>query len=402
MLRETGFRREARFLLVMYKLRHYGSMIADKVRMDPYAYALKRAVGPDSVVLDIGTAAGIHALLAAKFGARKVYAVESNDAIHVAQELAIVNGFADQIEFIQGVSTQVTLPEQADVIVSDLRGVLPLFGNHIAAIVDARQRHLAPGGLLIPRRDTLWVALVEARAVYGELVRGWDRPYGLDMAYARRIALNSWSDENSGGIRERNLLMEPQNWAVVDYMSITDPNAGKTDIVGKAARDGTAHGLLVWFDAEIADGLGFSNGPQESQIAEVYGRGFFPLLEPVPIEKGDIITLDIEASLEDGEYDWHWFTRIQKQGDPGQILADFKQSTSFATAFEKQGFIDRVSALRPVLGEYGEVDRFVLGLMDGRCSIAEIAEQVCLRYPSSFKGQEDALVYVFELSQQVN
>jgi protein arginine N-methyltransferase 1 len=222
------------------------------------------------------------------------------------------------------------------------------------------------------------------------------------MAYARRIALNSWSDENSGGIRARNLLMEPQNWAVLDYMSITDPHAGKTDIVGKAARDGTAHGLLVWFDAEIADGLGFSNGPQESQIAEVYGRGFFPLLEPVPIEKGDIITLDIEASLEDGEYDWHWFTRIQKQGDPGQILADFKQSTSFATAFEKQGFIDRVATLRPVLGEYGEVDRFVLGLMDGRCSIAEIAEQVCLRYPSSFKGQEDALVYVFELSQQVN
>jgi hypothetical protein len=58
--------------------------------------------------------------------------------------------------------------------------------------------------------------------------------------------------------------------------------------------------------------------------------------------------------------------------------------------------------LLPVLGEYGEVDRFVLGLMDGRCSIAEIAEQVCLRYPSSFKGQEDAVLYVFELFQQVN
>ena len=76
-------------------------MIADTVRMDPFVYALKANIGPDSVVLDIGTGAGIHALLACKFGARKVYAVEPNDAIHLARELAEVNGFADRIEFLR-------------------------------------------------------------------------------------------------------------------------------------------------------------------------------------------------------------------------------------------------------------------------------------------------------------
>ena len=134
----------------MYGLDDYGRMIADNVRMDPYAHALKKAVGPESVVLDIGTGAGIHALLACKFGARRVYAVENNDAIHLAQEMAQANHFADRIEFIQGLSTDITLPERADVIVSDLRGILPLFGQHIPSIVDARRRHLAPDGSMIP------------------------------------------------------------------------------------------------------------------------------------------------------------------------------------------------------------------------------------------------------------
>ena len=386
----------------MYKLREYGSMIADKVRMDPYAYALKAAVGPDSVVLDIGTATGIHALLAAKFGARQVYAVESNDAIHVARELAIANGFADQIEFIQAVSTEVTLPEKADVVVSDLRGVLPLFGNHIPSIVDARQRHLVSGGVLIPRKDRLWVALVEARAAYNELVKPWDRPYGLNMDFARRIALNSWSDDNSGSIIQRHLLMEPQEWAVLDYTSITNPNVRNSNITGKAMRGGTATGLLVWFDAEIGDGLGFGNGPQARRFAEVYGRGFFPLLEPVAVEEGDAITLAIEASFEDAEYDWHWSTCIQERDHPGQIKADFKQSTTITDTFEHLPIQDGLLDLRPVLGEYGKVDRFVLGLMDGRSTIRQIAEQVCGRFPSGFRDLNDACAYVYELSQQVD
>ena len=45
-------------------------------------------IRPGCVVLDIGTGAGIWALLACKFGARKVYAVDKNPAIGLAHELA--------------------------------------------------------------------------------------------------------------------------------------------------------------------------------------------------------------------------------------------------------------------------------------------------------------------------
>jgi protein arginine N-methyltransferase 1 len=312
----------------MANLDEYGRMIADHARMDPYVFALKEAIEPNSIVLDIGTGTGIHALLACKFGARKVYAIEPNDSIHLAKELARANGFADRIDFIQGFSTSVNLPERADTIVSDLRGILPLYADHIPSIIDARQRFLVPGGILIPRRDTLWVAVVEARSVYRDLVKPWVSPYGLTMEKAKQRILNSWGQDGTDAIRAHSLLTEPIEWAVLDYATIENPSVRSSDLKQEAVRDGTAHGLLVWFDAELAKGIHMRNGPHEKQAAEVYGRGFFPLLEPVPISKGDTIALDFGADLVDGEYDWSWHTRIYSEDNPQAIKADFRQSTS--------------------------------------------------------------------------
>lgn len=44
----------------MYSIYSCGGMIADHVRMEPYVRALRQAVKPDSVVLDIGTGTGLH------------------------------------------------------------------------------------------------------------------------------------------------------------------------------------------------------------------------------------------------------------------------------------------------------------------------------------------------------
>jgi len=308
----------------MYDLTDYGQMLADHVRMDPYAYALKTAVTPNSVVLDIGTSIGIHALLACKFGARKVYAIEPNDAIDLARELAEANGFADRIEFIQDISTNVTLPELADVIVSDLRGTLPLFGQHIPSIADARQRFLAPDGILIPQQDKLWVSVVEAPLNYNNLLKPWTEPYGFNMEPARQIVLNQWQHDDTDLIRAAHLLTEPTNWATLDYRTITNPDV-EADVVQTAVREGTAHGLLVWFDAELLDGIGFSNSPQSGKVANVYGRGFFPFLNPVKLAEGDTINLSLQATLTDEGYCWQWQTQIHNQDDPKIIFADFKQ-----------------------------------------------------------------------------
>ena len=77
----------------MYDLIGYGSMIADSVRTDAYARALRDLVKPDSVVLDIGTGTGLFALLACRFGARHVFAIEPSNVIALARTLSRANGY---------------------------------------------------------------------------------------------------------------------------------------------------------------------------------------------------------------------------------------------------------------------------------------------------------------------
>ena len=48
----------------MYNILDYAEMMADQERVKAYAEALQRVLDDDSIVLDIGTGAGIFALLA--------------------------------------------------------------------------------------------------------------------------------------------------------------------------------------------------------------------------------------------------------------------------------------------------------------------------------------------------
>jgi SAM-dependent methyltransferase len=260
-----------------YTLRGHAAMIADRVRMDAYQAALERTVRPGSVVLDIGTGTGLMALMACRLGARRVFAADPGDSIRLARAAARASGFADRIEFIQGLSTQIELPERADVIVSDLRGVLPLFQHHVASLADARDRLLAPGGVLIPRMDTLFAAPVQAEKDYQAIVGPWDdhgRGFALDTA--RRAALNEWNKSHFGA---DDLLAAPRVWAVLDYRTERNPHVRGT-LRWTAERAATSHGFAVWFDAELAEGVGFTTGPDGAKT--IYGTAFFPWLAPVP------------------------------------------------------------------------------------------------------------------------
>src|SRR6185503_18642477 len=117
---------------------------------------LRQVMKSDSVVMDLGSGPGVFALLACKLGARRVYAVEPSNVIGLAREAADANGCADRIQFFEKLSTEITLDEPATIIISDLRGVLPWFQQHIPSMIDARKRLLASGGTLIPQRDTVW------------------------------------------------------------------------------------------------------------------------------------------------------------------------------------------------------------------------------------------------------
>lgn len=300
----------------MYSLHFYGQMIGDAVRMEAYAEALRRTVRPGSVLMDLGCGPGVFAVLACKLGARRVYAVEPENVIGLAREIAATNGCANRIEFFDKLSTEITLPEPADVIISDLRGVLPWFEQHIPSIKDARTRLLAPGGTLIPHRDVLWAALVEAPGQYAELVDPWQKnKFGVDLSAGTRLITNNWRKTH---IEPEQFLVEPVCWTAIDYYEVESPDI-QARVSWQAARNGTAHGVAVWFDSELVDGIRLSNHPAGPKM--IYGTGFFPLSQPVEVKEGERIELRLAADLVQDGYVWRWETDFPK--------ASFKQSTFY-------------------------------------------------------------------------
>lgn len=377
----------------MYSVSEYGSMITDSVRMTAYEQALRAVVSPEKVILDIGAGTGIFSLLACQMGARHVYAIEPDDALEVARDIARIHGYNNRITFIQELSTQVNLPERMDVIISDLRGVLPLYEQNIPAIVDARERFLKPDGILIPQEDTIWAAVVTSPQVYKPCVTPWlENPYGLDMQAGHAIVVNNW---HRVIVKPEELLSEPQMWTRFDYRTISNPDVSET-LTWVAQQPGTGHGLVVWFDTKLIDSITFSNSPDSPEL--VYGMFFIPWQAPVDIEAGDIIIVDLAANLVSGEYVLKWNTQVAQKDSNQPLKANFRQSTFYGSPLSSQLLKMRADHFVPSLNETGQLDSMILGFMKQDQSLGSIAVQVFELYPNRFKTWEQALAYIGNLS----
>jgi type I protein arginine methyltransferase len=368
-----------------YNVLSYGHMVNCEPRMSAYAEALRRAVKPGCTVIDIGAGPGIFSILACKYGAGKVVAIDPSDSIELVRPIAEANGCADRITIFKGLSTDYSPPTKADVIVSDIRGILPLFEGHIAVIADARQRLLAPGGTLIPSRDTLRIALAVSADEYLPYEEPWLRNgLGVDLSVGHRFAVNTFAKVN---FEPSDLLSETQTLAVLDYNSITDPEVvGDFDL--RVEQSGIAHGLLLWFDAELLDGIGFSNAPGEPR--QIYGQTLFPFERAVEVARGDRATGEIAARLVDGAYVWTWRTDLGG--------SQYRQSSFFANVLPPDKLRTKISSFAPPARPEHEIDRYCLSQFDGSRSLQSIADDAKVKFPEAFADPSAALNYVTRLA----
>ncbi|MBI1945879.1 MAG: 50S ribosomal protein L11 methyltransferase [Deltaproteobacteria bacterium] len=285
----------------MYSLLDYGTMIRATPRRDAYVEALRRTVRPGSLVVEIGAGPGFFSVLAAKLGAEHVFAVDPDEAVHVGKAIARDNGVADRITFVQGKVEDLELPRPADVIVADLRGVLPFMQGHFTALAHARRSLLAPGGVLIPARDTLWAAPVEDAEAFATWADPWLlSPEGVSLAAARAFAVSAWT---KGRVQPPALLAPARPWLTLDYASVeAGPQIGRVEV--EATRCGVLHGVCAWFDAELVPGVGFSNAPGSPPL--IYGNALFPLEHAPQVEPGARVAIEIGATPVNDGYDWKW------------------------------------------------------------------------------------------------
>jgi hypothetical protein len=352
----------------MYSVLEYGHMARDGARMDAYARAIQRVVRPGAVVVDLGAGTGILSLIAARAGAARVHAIEPNPAIWLLPEMAAENGLADRITIHAVSSFDVVLDEQVDVIIGDLRGSFPLFDDNLAAVRDACARWLKSDGVLLPVRDRLFVAVVEADGMARELARaseGFER-CGL-AADALRISLhNDVYTDHAAPIQATDVITTSEAWGVVDYRSpIGSVVEGTVELI--ATRAGLAHGLALWFEATILDELGFSNAPGNAMR---YARLFLPFIERVSLVAGDRTRVTVRAH-ERGEL-WGW--DVDVLGAHDEIKASFRQSTFLGSPISAETLLRSASSHRPTCSARGRLLQRILASMDGEATVGEIVE----------------------------
>jgi len=377
----------------MYSLGDYGGMIGDAVRTPAYVRAIEAAVRPGSVVVDLGCGTGFFALVACRAGAQRVYAIEQAEIIQFAEKLAAVNGFSDRITFLRGDSRQMQLRERADLIVSDLRGALPFFGQALLAIKDARQRFLTDGGAIIPRRDVLYAAIVEAEAAYEKIRGPWQTGAdNLDLSAGLSCELNQICQAFAN---RDQLVTEPQAWCEINYTKELEPNA-TAKLFFRASRSATGHGVLIWFEAQLYGKIGFSCAPGAPKT--VYSHIFLPWLEPLPVSAGQEIQVELHANLVGSDYVWRWETQtIERESG---VLRHFRQSTLQGAQFSPQWLRKHAYDFVPMLTAEGEAERWLLHAMDGKMALEQIAKAAADRFPGVFRKKEEAFRRVSALAEK--
>jgi protein arginine N-methyltransferase 1 len=259
-------------------LKGHETLLADANRNRPFYRALKKAVTEDSSVLDIGSGTGIWAVAAAKLGAKRVVAIEEEPLlIGLIKDLAGENGVANKVEVIEGDSRQVQLRNEFDVIISETIGHLVFDEPIVPVMIDARERFLKPGGILIPES----VALVAAAAHFKTRRERLPAGIPIDHSYFQSLALNIPIQLHKSA--QLQTVTGPQELIRVDLGTARiRPDLNNLTAHWEVPDASQVNCFAVWAEATLARGITVTTRRTTSWLPVIYR------LRPFPQERGEI------------------------------------------------------------------------------------------------------------------
>lgn len=361
------------------RVRYHLPMLLDSVRNRAYADAMSQIVTRDSIVLDLGAGLGIHGLIAAKLGARRVYFVEPEPVVKVVTEIAARNGLADRVEVLETKIEDVDIPEKVDLIVSALTGNLLFSEDLLKLLYFARDKFLKPGGQLVPDVAQLVATPVSAPAFYAEHIHCVSQNIlDLDFSPVRRFLSNEvlpfHGDQDSYVKLGADAVLEH-----LDLQSSTSVDCESTQRV-EVSRQGKCHGLLVWIRLRVGR-TWLSSAPSEPRLH--WKPAFLPIDPPLDLTPGE----RFEIQLKRPAYgDWTWLLRSNR--------GTRRHSSFLSQVVSRKHMRSLDPEFRPRMSRKGLALRTVLEAMNGETSNRHIASQLFDEYSDVFVDEVEALDFV--------
>ncbi len=272
----------------------YQAMMGDRTRMQAYQRAIAR-VCPNKVVCEIGVGLAPLSLMALQAGATKVYGVElSSEALEVATQIMADNGYGPE-RFIplEGLSTQIELPEQADVLLSETLDSMGIGENTAVYMADARARLMKPDACFLPAGLDCHVALASPEA-YQQKMAFWTAtmPSEYGMRY-ERAAQQLKSCKHTIPVTNDELASDWTPWQRIDFLN-DESYQNIVPIVLQVTRSGPILGYATAFDARLCEGVHIRTFPDDPSTHWQQGFNAFP--QPIQAKAGDIVYMELNIA----------------------------------------------------------------------------------------------------------
>lgn len=279
-----------------------------------------RQLSPGRTVVDIGTGRdALWAVAAARAGARHVYAVEAHPGVAACARAAVSrSGVCAAVTVIEGSSHEVSLPELAEVCVSEIIGNISSAEGITGVLGDAASRLCSPDCRWIPQECQTHIAAVSMRDYLGTS--------GYAVAEETLPYLERIYQESGRPFDVRMCVAGPVTQAIISSSAVLErlfPGAAMhaesstSAVLAVTAAGQPLTGLVLWTrarcspDGAVIDALDLG----ERAWAPVYA----PLsLTGIPVIPGDTVGIRFRRALsDDGIHpDYHLAVQITRSGEP--------------------------------------------------------------------------------------
>jgi SAM-dependent methyltransferase len=258
-------------------------IVRDAPRNQAYEDALRRAVTPGSRVLEIGTGTGLLAMMAARAGAAHVYTCEMEPAVALAARDVIArNGLTDKITVIPKCSIDVDLAEigeRVDILVSETVSNDMLAEDPLPPLADAIARLVKPGGVVIPARGRVRVALAHDARLDA---RRLGTVSGFDLSPFNRLA--SPFSQVVVGSPHVTICSDAADLFDFDFQS-GGPWPDQRNRAEVRAHGGRVNGILQWIALDMDETGVYENQPGPGAVSS-WAALFHGFPEPVECAAG--------------------------------------------------------------------------------------------------------------------
>ncbi len=277
-------------------------MLLDGTRTGAYARAIREVVRQGDVVLDLGSGSGILAILAAKAGARKVYAVERTPVAQLIEPHAKENGVAGVIEVLNADildEKQFHLDIPPRVVIGELLGNFPPAEDQ-QRLYSTAVRHCVPDCVTIPLSYRFVFAACSPRC-YRSLSRL------NDISGVRLLSL---AQELRKAHAYRRLTREELCGPEIPSRSIPiteeAPQTLHVSLPVTEQREVTA--VMIGFQATLSAGVELASTPNHPPTHWLHV--LCPVAEPLACSPGDAIDFTLHIGNATDERTWSWQARL--------------------------------------------------------------------------------------------